>query len=647
MLRRLFAWVVVVVVLWGTAIRAGENDDLDFFAAEAEVVSASRRPQLQHRAPATVYVVTADEIRASGAQTLWDALRTVPGVDVITSRSFQGEVGIRGLNRSLNQRTLVLLDGVTVLNGYADFVTWEGIPVTLEEIDRIEVVEGAASALYGANAVCGVVHIITKDPAQLPRGEAHFSSGQRGTALGSALFSSRGARFDSKLALGWRSTESFENPNRIGSEVGKFNALLRWRPAPGWDLRIGAGGANVNTEFTAAGAGTAFDDGKLAFGRLDLSRRDTHLRAFWNRGRSRFRELNLLQEPVSHYDTYDVSVEQTLQLPGHNSFVAGGSWRRNTLLAPSFDPEDSRQDLAALFFENTWTAAKSLDFVVSGRFDHHPRNKWMFSPRGSLILHPGPRHTLRASTGTSFRNPTLLENHLDAGQSVPNSGADLPNPPYSTLRYRFVGNPDLDPERLFFYELAYHARLGRFGTTLTGYRYELRDLIETSLTQDPTQVPVFEVVQSFTNKGSFEGVGSEASFDYRFGARTRGFLNYTYQDVTHTRAYPRHKVNAGLRWETRAWDAALTGHWVDHSFWPRSLTPGSAQGEVPDYTLLNAHGSYRFQGRLDGWSVGFDVFNLLDHEHHQILPAVSVTEAGQSGELLGSRWLLSIAYRIH
>jgi len=647
MLRRLFAWAVVVVVLWGAALRAEESDELEFFAAEAEVVSASRQPQLQHRAPATVYVVTADEIRASGAQTLWDALRSVPGVDVMTTRTFQGAVGIRGLNSALNQRSLVLLDGVTVLNGFADFVTWEAIPVDLGEIDRIEVVEGASSALYGANAVSGVIHIITKDPEKMPRAEARYSGGQHHSNFGSLLMAGGGARFDSKLSVGWRSTNRFENPELTASEVGKVNGLLRWRPAPGWDLRLAAGGSNVNTQFSLMGAGAAFDDGKLGFGRLDVRRRDTHLRAFWNRGRSRYRELNFLQEPVAHYDTYDVMAEHSLQLPAHNALVVGGSYRRNTMLAPTFDPDHVRQDLGALFFENTWAVASPFNVVVSGRLDHHPLTDWMFSPRGSVIVHPGVRHTFRASAGTSFRNPTLLENYLDAGQAVPNSGVDVPNPPYQTLQYRFAGNLDLEPEKLHFYEVAYYGRWGRLGTTVTGYRYELRDLIETTLSQDPTGIPVFQVMQSFTNKGSAVGTGSEVGFDCRLGAGMRSFLNYSFQSVHGTQAYPRHKVNAGARYQSRGLDASLTGHWVDDSRWPRTLTGGTAPGDLDGYVLMDAHLGYRFKDHLDGWSVGLDVFNLLNHDHYQILPALSAAEPGQNGELLGSRWLLSLAYRIH
>ena len=107
----------------------GQDDILEFFEQEARVVTASRQPHPLHQSPATVYVLTREEIIASGAQMLWEVLRPVPGVDVMHSETFQGTVSIRGVNKVLNNRTLVLLDGKPVLSGYYDRVAWENIPI--------------------------------------------------------------------------------------------------------------------------------------------------------------------------------------------------------------------------------------------------------------------------------------------------------------------------------------------------------------------------------------------------------------------------------------------------------------------------------------------------------------------------------------
>src|SRR3989338_9820687 len=128
---------------------AQNDDDLAFFREEAKCLTASRRASSERKAPASVSVITARELEVSGASPLWDALRLVPGVDVVETRTGQGDVSIRGFNQSTSNRLLVLLDGKTVLQGFYGLAAWEEIPVGLREIDRIEIVKGPASALYG------------------------------------------------------------------------------------------------------------------------------------------------------------------------------------------------------------------------------------------------------------------------------------------------------------------------------------------------------------------------------------------------------------------------------------------------------------------------------------------------------------------
>lgn len=171
-------YILVLYLFMPNVTMAHSGDEVfDFFAEEARVTTASRQPTTLQEAPATMHVVTAQDIQDSGAQTIWDALRTVPGVDVMIVQTFQGEVGIRGMNKALNNRVLVLLDGKPILRGYFERVNWEYLPVGLAEIDRIEVVLGPVSALYGPNAISGVINVITKTPQQISHGVVHVMAG--------------------------------------------------------------------------------------------------------------------------------------------------------------------------------------------------------------------------------------------------------------------------------------------------------------------------------------------------------------------------------------------------------------------------------------------------------------------------------------
>ncbi|MEK7766288.1 MAG: TonB-dependent receptor plug domain-containing protein, partial [bacterium] len=133
------------LVLFAARASAADSPAVPADPYEEAQTTASRQPSPVRLAPATVYVMTSQDIRESGVRTLYDALRSVPGVEVLATRASHAEVSIRGFDQPLANRTLVLLDGRTVLNGYFDNVIWEEIPVTLEEVDRIEVVEGPAS----------------------------------------------------------------------------------------------------------------------------------------------------------------------------------------------------------------------------------------------------------------------------------------------------------------------------------------------------------------------------------------------------------------------------------------------------------------------------------------------------------------------
>ncbi len=145
------------------------------------------------------------------------------------TRTDQAEVSIRGLNHTLNNRTLVLLDGKTVLNGFFDFITWESIPVTVEEIDRIEIVEGPASAMYGANAINGVINIITKKPEQLNGGQLSYTAGERNTQLQSFVYGKQGDVLGYRMGGGWRSMNQYQDANQFASEAGKIDGLLNYK----------------------------------------------------------------------------------------------------------------------------------------------------------------------------------------------------------------------------------------------------------------------------------------------------------------------------------------------------------------------------------------------------------------------------------
>ena len=189
---RLFLLRTCVAIAASASTAVAQPTDLfEFFEEEARalrVITASRSSHDVRSAPATVHVVTRDDLDAYGVFHLWDALRGVPGVDVVAPRAANGIVSIRGLTRINNNRTLILLNGRRVLDGFIETLNWESLPVAYDEIDRIEIVEGPVSALYGGNAISGVINIITRQPEQVDNMQVSLTGGTRETGRAAALF---------------------------------------------------------------------------------------------------------------------------------------------------------------------------------------------------------------------------------------------------------------------------------------------------------------------------------------------------------------------------------------------------------------------------------------------------------------------------
>lgn len=650
-----FKWITFLFLICAT-VSVQAADIFDFFETEANVsqmVTASRIPLSVRQTPATVYVITSEEMENMGAQTLWDALRSIPGVDVMATRTFYGEVSIRGLNKALNNRTLVQVDGRTVLNGLFDAVYWEGIPVTMVEIDRIEVMLGPGSALYGANAMNGVINIITKTPDQLKGGQLNYRLGEYQTHLGSAVFGNRQGSVSYKTSVGIRRTNQFENSDLEASDVRKMSGLLGYDNGLGLKLSISGGFANHTTQLATGGSGPPTMRGHTSFLRVDAQMQSTKLRAFWNRGRPRvqnFSETDVVFNP----DVYDIQVEHVSDGTGSLRWVLGASYRRSVMESNAYVKPHIAQNDWAGFGEGVWLMSKRWSAVVSGRADRNPHTGWVLSPKGSIIFLPGTQHALRISAGTSFRNPTLTEGNLNIVQNI-----DIPFQIPIDVRLQAVGNLQTDPEKMFLYEAAYTGTYDKLNFKAVGFHYRLDKMIST-----PDFIFVEEAFPeeillraTFGNlSGDTKAWGGELGTEVLLSQDTKAFVNYAYQRITGTldavmplEGGPRHKINVGMQTKMKDWSLGIWAHWVDQTSYYTvnvreiifDLNPDVFK--VASYWLLNGRLSYDIRGT--GFSVGVEGFNLLDHRHYQIAGGGGSDVLDANGESLRRRVNALVSYR--
>jgi len=446
-------------------------------AYERVVITASRYGQAPLDSPSTVTILTAEDIALSAATSLPDLLRRVAGVDVMALSAGKPDVSIRGFNRELSNKILVLVDGRSV---YVDFLgtpVWASLPITLEEIDRIEIIRGPGSAIYGANAVTGVVNILTRTPGQ-GRSLVRVGAGSTGYAGGAAVLDGRKERTSWRMAVGYDQLGRW-SADPVVTEDGPFDpytedqdTALRSAHASGRVDRsfldsglasVSAGYAQGFTDFYALGAlgdyGMDFNGGHV---RGDLAYGPVHLRAFWN-------ALAGSTGPWAEYqgartlgttfdaDTVDVELEGRGDLttgPVEHRMNAGVGYRFKRIeLGYLAGGEPISENHLNAFLQEQATVGP-LALVVSLRGDQHPLVpiSETISPRGAAILRVARATSLRVTGGTAFRAPTFLESYLDLEQPTDRDG----------IFVETVGDTTLSPERILTGEIGAHDQSSAF-----------------------------------------------------------------------------------------------------------------------------------------------------------------------------------------
>jgi len=208
----------------GARAQTMDYGSLEQLFGEPVTTSAIGSPQKATEAPATMEIVTADDIRRSGAHDIPGVLRHVAGVDVLQWTNDDADVSVRGYNQAYSPRLLVLIDGRQVYADYYGFTPWSALPVELSEIRQIEIVKGPNSALFGFNAVGGVINIVTYNPLYDDVKTAGLSVGTQSSAEGSAVATAKiGDKMGFRIGVGGRSDDDFSTPqpvNDVGTRRG-------------------------------------------------------------------------------------------------------------------------------------------------------------------------------------------------------------------------------------------------------------------------------------------------------------------------------------------------------------------------------------------------------------------------------------------
>ena len=466
-------------------------------AYEEVVVTASRYAQNALQAPAATTTITADEIALSGATSLPELLRRVPGIDVMRLGVGSADVSIRGFNQRVANKLLVLIDGRSAYEDFLGLTLFDEFPIQLQEIDRIEIIRGPGSALYGANAFVGVVNIITKRPGDGPAATATVGGGSGEQALGSFVATGRSGRFSYRVSGGYQRADkwsvdfasgradygsSASDPN-LALQATEANGVAAVRLAKAVNLALAAGVSKTFTEIYPLGLLRNDDLDALHFynqAKLDAGPFQLHL--FWNHlegtAEPQYQPIgqaSLATHIVTNVVDAEAQLEQDFHLAGAHRLTLGAGYR---LKQGKWDylGQDPVEHHFSAFIQEAYQPLTALTLTASLRADRHPlldqgKPGFALSPRGSVVYQVTDGQAAHFSIGTAFREPTFVESYTHLLVPVPDQ------PSVSVLT---VGNPKLRPEKVFSMELGYRVELSSAQFDLTGYRNQVRDLIELS-----------------------------------------------------------------------------------------------------------------------------------------------------------------------
>jgi iron complex outermembrane receptor protein len=608
------------------------------------VVTAARKEQPVTEAPAAVTVVSAEEIRQSGALSIPDVLRMVSGVDVMTFSVRDQQVGIRGFNGPLTNKLLVLIDGRSVYNDFLGNVYWSLFPIAMEEIARIEVIKSPISTLYGANAFSGVINIITKTPQELNGTQVGLTGGSLDTAIGSVIQAGKGEHFHYKLSAGFDRTDEWEENTKAG-DIARGNFYLGYDIGPEQTVALSAGRAH-------------FEDLKVfvfeSFGAIQEKGDYDYLQADYRHGRLKVRALRkseyldqIIERSVQPNEwtvvTYDTEAQYAFDAGEKHAVVIGADYRHIMLEENNYIGADQSQNLWALFGEDEFRLSNKIRLIAGGRYDRHPLVGGHFSSRGTVLYAPAPDQTVRFSVAQAFRNPTLLESYLQSA---------TPTPPFTLIG---AGNPDLKPEGVTSYEVGYRTTLTQRVTVgLNLFYNEYSDLIINTRVFAPP-----DIILSFANGMDARGVGGEPDLDILVTGWLSLFANYSYQQITDKddnpgtvsvnekdrvrRDTPRHKVNVGTRMRFNGgWSASLFAHWVDDT--ERLITDLAGNeylAAVNSYTLVNGRVGYAF--RKERAEASLSIFNIFNDRHYEYPPGINLPD--HSSDAIGRKVTFTLGWK--
>lgn len=614
-----------------------------------EVTSVSKRPEKLSDAAAAIYVITQEDIRRSGATSIPEALRMAPGLEVARQDSHTWAISSRGFNDEFANQLLVLIDGRSVYTPLFAGVYWDVQDLPLEDINRIEVIRGPGAALWGANAVNGVINITTKK-AKDTQGllvttgggneEQGFGTFRYGGKVNDDLF----YRFYGKVLNRDNSSLTNGMPANDRWTMWQGGFRMDWEPGDQnmftlqGDIYTGTLNQAVTVPLLTAPYSEELRDKVNVSGGNILGR--------WNHNFSANSDLALKlyydrtdRDRVvfaERRDTFDLDLQHHFQIGSRQDLVVGVGYNitadeLDNRFAVSFDPTKRTASLYSGFVQDEIQLIPDrLRLTLGTKIEHNDYTGWEVQPSGRLSLKITDKQTAWFAASRAISTPSRAEDDIRINRQVIPPGAPGNPIPFPILISQF-GSRDMDSKELIAFELGYriqpHPRVTVDLATFYNIYDRQRSLEQGAATNNA--IPPTYFIQPFTINNLIDGetYGGELASSFQLTEWWRVHMNYTLWSIQlHKKPGSNDPVLEGAEHDSPNHQFLIRSlmdlpHHLELDLSLRYVDELSNRG-VPSYTAFDARLGWRPNENWEFSIVGQNLFN----QHKEFAPSYIQTQ---------------------
>jgi len=515
-----------------------------------EVTTVSKEPEQVWRTPAAVYAITQEDIRRSGATSIPEALRLAPGVEVARIDADHWSVAIRGFAGQFSKNLLVLIDGRSVYTPLFSGVYWDAQNVMLEDVERIEVIRGPGGTIWGANAVNGVINIITKSAQDTQGVLAALGGGNVEQGTGDLRYGgtkAKGLHYRVYAMGALRGPEFHSDDDRFDHwRTGQIGFRMDWRRGGKDDFTLQGDGYLAQSgeridiaSFTPIAEEMLDDKAYISGGNLLARWRhsmgegsDIQIQTYFDRTNRKDLELGETR------DTFDVDLVQRARIDGEQELT----WGLGARVSPSnviqtsdgvnFLPHQQVDSIYSGFGQYVLPLARDKLWLTAGsKLEHNNFSGVDYQPSVRLLWKPSQHQSFWTAVTRAVRTPSRVDQDVQFLIVV----QATPPPP---IFFDIVGNPKLKAEKLIAYEMGYRTEVHRnvyvdFTTFFNTYK-DLQGYGPLSLAASTTPPPLdLYILLPYENAIEGRTIGMEIAPNWEITRwwQLRGSYSFLHMDL--------------------------------------------------------------------------------------------------------------------